>query len=96
MEVGDFRATSLNTLIHMVAAGVGMTLLPAMAIDQEVGITNEVGLIRVVKDSPGRIIGLAWRKGMTRLEDFELVAQHCQMHRPDGTRDLASEHQHDK
>ena len=31
-ELGDFRATSLNTLVRMVASGTGVTLLPAMAL----------------------------------------------------------------
>ena len=35
-ELDDFRATSLNTLVRMVASGTGVTLLPAMAVATEV------------------------------------------------------------
>ncbi|NOT31365.1 MAG: LysR family transcriptional regulator, partial [Planctomycetes bacterium] len=35
-ELVDFRATSLNTLVRMVASGTGITLLPAMAVATEV------------------------------------------------------------
>jgi LysR family hydrogen peroxide-inducible transcriptional activator len=58
---GEFRATSLATLAHMVAAGAGVTLLPRLAVPAE---TTAAGLtVRPFADpSPHRTIGLIWRK----------------------------------
>ncbi|MEI8254086.1 MAG: LysR substrate-binding domain-containing protein [Deltaproteobacteria bacterium] len=56
----DFRATSLATLVQMVSAGAGVTLLPRMAVDVE----NRRAQIEVrpfVAPSPGRTIALVWR-----------------------------------
>jgi LysR family hydrogen peroxide-inducible transcriptional activator len=56
-----FRATSLTTLIQMVASGAGVTLLPRMAVDTEL----RRGALRVRRfkaPSPERVIVCAWRK----------------------------------
>jgi LysR family transcriptional regulator, hydrogen peroxide-inducible genes activator len=57
----DFRATSLTTLVQMVAGGAGVTLLPALAVPAEVG---RAGLqVRRFRDpEPHRTIVLAWRR----------------------------------
>ncbi len=69
-----FGATSLFTLVQMVANGLGATLLPRMAIDA--GATTGAKLeIRAFADpAPSRRIGFAWRRGSSRQEDFELLA----------------------
>jgi LysR family hydrogen peroxide-inducible transcriptional activator len=57
----SLRATSLATLVQMVSAGVGVTLLPSVAIDVE----NRRGqlAIRPLAGGPqGRTLGLVWRK----------------------------------
>jgi LysR family hydrogen peroxide-inducible transcriptional activator len=57
----DLRATSLATLVQMVSAGIGVTLLPSIAVDVE----NRRGqlAIRPLSGRPqGRTICLAWRK----------------------------------
>lgn len=56
----DLRATSLATLVQMVSAGAGVTLLPSIAVDVE----NRRGqlAIRPLDRSHGRTICLAWRK----------------------------------
>jgi LysR family hydrogen peroxide-inducible transcriptional activator len=57
----DLRATSLATLVQMVSAGIGVTLLPSIAVDVE----NRRGqlAIRPLAGKPqGRTIVLAWRK----------------------------------
>jgi LysR family hydrogen peroxide-inducible transcriptional activator len=58
----EFRATSLSTLVQMVAGGAGVTLLPELALATE---TRRAGLRtrRFVPPSPGREIALAWRRG---------------------------------
>ncbi len=56
----DFQATSLETLRQMVAAGTGITLLPALACEN--GISKKLMTTRpLVKPAPSREIGLAFR-----------------------------------
>jgi LysR family hydrogen peroxide-inducible transcriptional activator len=55
----DFRATSLETLGHLVAAGLGCTLLPALAVSHV--RSPAVVALPFAQPVPGRRIGLAWR-----------------------------------
>ena len=57
----QFRATSLVTIISMVAGGVGVTLLPTLAVRSEVR-TNNLRVRRFADTGPVRTIGLVWRK----------------------------------
>lgn len=57
----QFRATSLATIISMVAGGVGVTLLPTIAVPSEVRINN-LRVRRFVDAEAVRTIGLVWRK----------------------------------
>ncbi len=67
--------TSLHTLVQMVDNGLGVTLLPEMAI--EAGILNGTGVIvrPLDADKPSRRIALAWRKGSPRAKEFKLLAE---------------------
>lgn len=71
-EYGDFRATSLETLRQMVIAGVGMTLLPALACRQ----TEGMAALPIASPQFRRRIGIFWRKStshdrlMSRLADL--------------------------
>lgn len=60
----EFKATSLEMLRQMVAAGVGCTLLPALAVKQGVGSVQdgEVHIRPFGPPSPTRTIGIAWRR----------------------------------
>jgi LysR family hydrogen peroxide-inducible transcriptional activator len=76
---GDFRATSLETILQMVATGLGSTLLPAMA--------RSDARIRAVTTRPlepgiGRRIGLAWRRTYARMRDIHLLANTVLSHLP--------------
>lgn len=53
-------ATSLATVMQMVANGYGITLLPRVAVDVEAR-DERVKLLRFAEPAPGRSIGLAWR-----------------------------------
>jgi LysR family hydrogen peroxide-inducible transcriptional activator len=57
----EFRATSLSTLVQMVAGGAGVTLLPGLAVPTE---TQRAVLTirRFAQPGPGRTIALVWRK----------------------------------
>ena len=62
-------ATSLTTVMQMVANGLGVTLLPEIAAGVEVR-DDRVHLLRFAKPEPVRTIGLAWRRTSTRKKDF--------------------------
>ena len=67
--------TSLHTLVQMVDHGLGVTLLPEMAIDA--GILNGTEIVtRPLKaENASREIALVWRKGSPREADFRLLAE---------------------
>jgi len=60
-ERGGFRATSLETLRQMVAAGVGMTLLPELAVTPPVPRSDDMVLLHFADPVPQRQIALFWR-----------------------------------
>jgi len=62
METRSFRATSLETLRQMVASGVGMTLLPALAVAPPVPPSPNLQLLRFSGEVPQRRIALCWRR----------------------------------
>jgi len=74
-EIGDFRASSLNTLVQMVANGVGITLLPAVAMEAELRGTRSVCARRFSKPRPYRTIALAWRPNSARADEFGILAR---------------------
>jgi LysR family hydrogen peroxide-inducible transcriptional activator len=67
--------TSLHTLVQMVDNSLGLTILPAMAIDA--GILHETHIVaRPLKAAnASREIAVIWRKNSPRGEDFRLLAQ---------------------
>src|SRR6516165_8944211 len=67
-------ATSLATVMQMVANGYGVTLVPEVAIDVEVR-DERVKLLRFAPPVPGRTIGLAWRHTSPRKVDFVALGQ---------------------
>jgi len=71
----EVRATSLETLRQMVGLGLGMTLLPALAVDSTPRPTKKAIEIRPFKNpQPGRVIGLVWRRRAPFPETFERLA----------------------
>ena len=68
-----YQATSLTTIVQMVANGIGATLLPKMA--TEAGITEGTGLVLKPFDEAdvSRNIGLMWRKKTPRKQEFGLL-----------------------
>lgn len=71
-EAGDneeFQGTSLRTLLQMAAGGIGVTLVPEMAVATE--ITPGSGLVaRRLSGDPSRTIALAWRRSSARKQEF--------------------------
>ncbi|MCA8971092.1 MAG: hydrogen peroxide-inducible genes activator [Planctomycetes bacterium] len=71
---GNFRASSLVTLLSMVAIGRGITLLPSMARTSDIAKSSGLVLRELAGDA-FRTIGLAWRPSSPRRVDFELLAR---------------------
>jgi LysR family hydrogen peroxide-inducible transcriptional activator len=69
-----FAASSLLTLVEMVDADLGITFLPEMARDSSLLRNTRVRMQRV-DDKSYRTIGLAWRKGSGREEEFRLLGE---------------------
>jgi LysR family hydrogen peroxide-inducible transcriptional activator len=67
-------ATSLATVMQMVANGYGVTLVPEVAIDVEVR-DRRVKLKRFAEPEPVRTIGLAWRRTSPRKKDFAALGE---------------------
>ena len=65
-ERSGFRATSLETLRQMVAANVGITLLPALAVRPPVAPLENLHLIEFKGQPPSRRVALAWRKSSAK------------------------------
>lgn len=61
-ERSGFRATSLETLRQMVAAGVGVTLLPQLAVQPPVPPSPDIVLRRFTEPVPRRRIAMFWRE----------------------------------
>ncbi len=61
-ENQNFRATSLETLRHMVASGLGMTLIPRLACKENDGVTY----LPFSGSKPSRTIGIVWRKSSAK------------------------------
>jgi LysR family transcriptional regulator, hydrogen peroxide-inducible genes activator len=65
-EAEDFRATSLETLRQMVVAGLGLTLLPELAVESPFGSQRGLTIRQFGKPVPTRTVGAVWRKSSTR------------------------------
>lgn len=70
-----FAATSLPTLVQMVSSGLGVTFLPAMAV--EAGLTEhaQVTVRPLAAKHASREIVIAWRAGSSRAAEGQLLAE---------------------
>lgn len=75
VEPLEVRATSLPTLVQMVAGGLGITLLPEAAVPSLAPKRGPVATARFGRPSPGRNLGLVWRTSSARLREFRLLAE---------------------
>ena len=74
-ERDGFRATSLETLRQMVAANVGITLLPALAVRAPVVQSESIHLLPFRTRAPSRRIALVWRKSSAMKEFLGALAK---------------------
>ena len=79
----DFRATSLETISEMVAAGLGSTLLPAMAVPYLTARHRQLEVRPLNATKAHRDIGLLWRTSFPRSEDLAVFGRFIQAQLPD-------------
>ncbi|MDC7677059.1 hydrogen peroxide-inducible genes activator [Asticcacaulis machinosus] len=75
---GGFAATSLNTLVQMVGSGLGVSLLPAMAVEAGLVGSSEVSIRPLASDKAFRDIVVIWRAGSSRAAEARLLAKTLQ------------------
>jgi LysR family hydrogen peroxide-inducible transcriptional activator len=88
-EVTDLRATSLTTLTHMAAGGLGLTVLPSMAVEGAGSLAPADGPLRTLPfrgKPPFRTIGLAFRPATARRDEIRAVANVLRKRPPAGTK----------
>jgi LysR family hydrogen peroxide-inducible transcriptional activator len=68
-------ATSLHTLVQMVDNGLGMTMLPQLALDAGLLDHTDIDTRPLASDHDWRTIALVWRKNSPRAEEFKLLAE---------------------
>lgn len=69
-----YQGNSLHTLVQMVANGLGVTLLPQMAVTADILGDTHLQLKRFGDENVSREIGMAWRKSDPRSEEYLLLA----------------------
>lgn len=83
-EFGAFHATSLETLRHMVGEGMGVTLMPQMAVPRQQSRTDTVQYLPFGDPVPTRRIGMLYRRHSSRRALFdaigEVISQQWQKH----------------
>lgn len=69
-----FQATSINTIVQMVANHIGITLLPAMALHSQLLAGTSVVVRAFDETNVQRSIGMMWRQGCPRQQEFNQLA----------------------
>lgn len=70
-----YQATSLNTIVQMVANGIGITLLPRMALEANLLSGTDVTVSEFGEKNISRSIGLMWRRKTPRQAEFRLLGE---------------------
>jgi LysR family transcriptional regulator, hydrogen peroxide-inducible genes activator len=71
----SFEGSSLETIRHMVASGLGITVLPQSSVPEKPSRRDLLRYVPFAKPVPDRRVVIAWRKSFTRLEAIETVRQ---------------------
>lgn len=87
--LSDFQATGLETLRHLVAAGIGYTLFPYLAINHSPAMLDNLMSYKEFKfQKVGREIILAFRKNFAKIQDAEALAKLIRQNLPRGVTPL--------
>ncbi|MFM8467014.1 MAG: hydrogen peroxide-inducible genes activator [Oxalobacteraceae bacterium] len=70
-----FEGSSLETIRHMVASGIGITVLPQASVPSTAGSDTMLRYLPFDDPQPSRLVVIAWRKSFTRVEAIEAVRQ---------------------
>lgn len=70
-----FEGSSLETIRHMVASGVGITVLPRTSVPDMQPAADLLAYVPFQEPVPDRRVVLAWRKSFTRVAAIEAVAK---------------------
>ncbi len=73
-RVANYGATSMATLLQMVSHGMGITLIPEIAVKEERG-RNRMRIVPFAEPQPARTIGLIWRHRTRRTGDYRALAE---------------------
>jgi LysR family hydrogen peroxide-inducible transcriptional activator len=73
-KIRRIGASSVLTLVEMVDADLGITFLPEMARDSAI-LKNTRVRMKLLEEQSYRTIGLAWRKGTDREEEFRMLGE---------------------
>jgi len=68
------EGSSLTTLVQMVSAGIGVTLIPEMAVQMET-LSAQVSVARLPRPHPKRTVGIVWRKSSPMAPRFSEMAE---------------------
>jgi LysR family hydrogen peroxide-inducible transcriptional activator len=79
----DFHATSMETLRQMVAADVGITLMPLLSVKPPIAATDNVVIRRFAPPAPSRTIAMVWRRS-SALSGFLRELSECFRKLPPG------------
>jgi LysR family hydrogen peroxide-inducible transcriptional activator len=76
----DLQATSLSTLVQMVAGGLGLTLVPRLAVEIETRREPALAVVPFRDGAPARTIALVWRPHSVRASDLRLLGEALRTH----------------
>ena len=74
VAMANYSATSLTTLLHMVAHGHGVTLIPEMAASAD-KVAADLKIVPFAEPAPMRRICLAWRVSSSRQDECRMLAK---------------------
>ena len=69
----DLASTSLHTMLQMVAGGLGVSLIPDMAVRTGIAKGVDINMVPFQGDAPGRDIAIAWRTGSIREAEARMI-----------------------
>jgi LysR family hydrogen peroxide-inducible transcriptional activator len=73
VEDRSFAATSLHTLVAMVEEGLGITLLPRLAVEAGIAEGHDIALVPAPGAAPRKVV-MIWRRNSARAPDFQRLA----------------------
>ncbi|MGI6302015.1 MAG: LysR substrate-binding domain-containing protein [Verrucomicrobiota bacterium] len=74
------KATSLNTLVEMVASGLGITLIPELAVPAQPSELNRIAIRPFTHPQPWRSVGLLWREQSGNQQELRMLGDFLQAH----------------